>query len=126
MATSKAKEKAVEKTLQRLEPTLQRKLNGFDVCVELYGLGQLTFAEYEGIKNEHDVYQANKKLLSAIHRRGPDILDALIEALSEEADANKHIIDKIKDGTWMVQSVKRARGYFCAPSFSFRIQEELR
>ena len=111
MAASTSKEKAVEKTLRRLEPTLQKKLNGFDVCVELYGLGQLTFAEYEGIKNQRDVYEANKKLLSAIHRRGPDILDALVDALSEEADANKHIIDKIKDGNRLVLGVKRTRAY---------------
>ena len=101
MAASTPREKAVEKTLQRLEPTLQRKLNGFDVCVELYGYGQLTYTEYEGIKNQRDVFEANKKLLSAVHRRGPDILDFLIDALSEEVDANQHIIDKIKDGRWI-------------------------
>lgn len=100
-----AKQKAVDKTLQRLTPTFQKKLNGFDVCVELYGRGQLTFSEYQEIQSLSDVHAANKKLVSALLRRGPDILEILLEALAEEEEANKHIIDKIKDGTSLAGSL---------------------
>lgn len=96
--TSAVKEKAVEKALRRLNKVLNEKMNGFDVNVGLYGLGKLTFREYEHIRLSKTVLDANSELVSTLHRRGPDILDSLLEVLQEEDDANSFLIQKIREG----------------------------
>lgn len=43
-------------------------------------------------------FQGVEELLKALRRRGPDILDILVECLEEEKDANSEIIGKIREG----------------------------
>ena len=42
--------------------------------------------------------QGVEELLKALRRRGPDILDILVECLEEEKEANTEIIGKIREG----------------------------
>ena len=43
--------------------------------------------------------KANEELLTALRRRGPNVLDVLIECLKEEEEANKDLIEAIRKGT---------------------------
>lgn len=43
-------------------------------------------------------FQGVEELLKALRRRGPDILDILVECLEEEKEANSEIIGKIREG----------------------------
>lgn len=92
------KEKAVDKALRRLSPMLIDKMDGYTVCVGLYGMGKLTLREYECIRTASNVRAANSELFSTFQKRGPDILDNLLEVLEDEDDANAHLITKIKEG----------------------------
>lgn len=103
MATSSDKEKAVSKALRKLTKVMHQKMNGFDVNVGLYGCGQVTYSEYERIRASKSVPEANDEVFSVLQRRGPDILDALLEVLKEEEDANKHLIDKINEGIKLIR-----------------------
>lgn len=98
MATRTPKEKAVESALRKLNRVLSSKMDGFDVCVSLYGQGKLTYREYEKIRTCKNVPDANSELISALHRRGPDILDVLVDVLEDEEEANAFLIQKIKEG----------------------------
>ena len=102
MATRSAKEKAVESALRKLNRVLTMKMDGPGVSVSLYGMGKLTYREYEKIRTCRNVPDANSELIAALHRRGPDILDILIEVLEEEEEANDHIIKKIKEGKLLI------------------------
>lgn len=92
------KEKAVERALARLTPTLIQKMDGFSVCVGMYGVGQLTLREYNDIRTASNVRAANSELHSTFLRRGPDILDVLLQVLEDEEEANAALIAKIKEG----------------------------
>lgn len=98
MSGKSPKEKAVAKALRSLNKVLHEKMDGFSVNVGLYGKGQLTFREYESIRTAKNVVDANSELVSILHRRGPEILDVLLEVLEEEEEANAHLISKIKEG----------------------------
>ena len=92
------KEKAVDRALARLSRILIEKMDGFTVCVGMYGIGKLTQREYELIRTAANVRAANSELYSTFLKRGPDILDCLLEILEDEEDANAHLIGKIKEG----------------------------
>ena len=92
------KERAVDRALARLNRVLNEKMDGFSVCVGMYGIGKLTFREYEQIRTAKNVHAANGELVSAMHKRGPDVLDALLEVLEDEEEANAYLIGKIKEG----------------------------
>ena len=42
--------------------------------------------------------KANEELLTALRRRGPNVLDVLVECLMEEKEANKDLIEAIRKG----------------------------
>ena len=42
--------------------------------------------------------RANEQLLIALERRGPNVLDVLVECLMEEKEANKDLIEAIRKG----------------------------
>jgi hypothetical protein len=95
MATRTPKEKAVEKALRSLNRDLHDKMDGYDINVTLYGVGKVTRREYEVVRAAKTVREANGELVSIMHRRGADILDALLDALKLEEDANSDLIQTI-------------------------------
>lgn len=97
MASSSSKEKAVATALRKLNKVFNEKMNGFDVAVGLYGQGKLTFREYEHIRTAKTVPEANSELVSAVHRRGPEILDVLLDVLEDEEEANSFLIQRIRE-----------------------------
>lgn len=97
MAGKTPKEKAVGRALVQLNKVLNDKMDGFDVCVGLYGRGQLTYREYEQIRTAKNVPAANSELVATFHRRGPEILDILLQVLEDEEDAHSYLIRKIKE-----------------------------
>ena len=42
--------------------------------------------------------EATKELFKALERRGPNIIDELVECLKEEEKANEFLIQKIREG----------------------------
>ena len=96
------KEKAVERALARLTPVLVQKMDGYSVCVGMYGMGKLTLREYESVRTAANVRAANSELHATFLKRGPDILDSLLEVLEDEEDANSHLIAKIKEGLFLM------------------------
>ena len=100
MANRSPKEKAVRKALQMLTQVLQESMDGYSVNVGMYGKGKLTYREYETIRAATTAHQANSGLISAFHKRGPEILDILLDVLEGEEAANSYLIEKIKEGLW--------------------------
>lgn len=101
MAGRSPKEKAVRKALQGLNKVLHESMDGFSVNVGMYGLGKLTYREYDSIRSAATTHQANSELISAFHKRGPEILDVLLDVLEDEDEANSFLIKKIKEG-WLI------------------------
>ena len=119
------RDKEKSEALRRLHAVLIRKLSAQDIKHDLYGKGQLTSAEMDRMDGERSRegggkrtikstdtttsplptaeaeqtrQRANEQLLIALERRGPNVLDVLVECLMEEKEANKDLIEAIRKG----------------------------
>ena len=92
--TDRGKEK--DQALRKLHALLIKKLDGQAIKNELYGKGELTWSEMDRIEVAQTKQKANEELLTALRRRGPNVLDVLVECLMEEKEANKDLIEAIR------------------------------